>query len=122
MSKQEQFLSVIRELRENVPEITGVMVATVDGLSIATDFPPDEGARVAAMGASSIGLGNRMTKVTDVGTMQDMLIEGDNGIIVIYMAGNGGILALRAPRGANLGLIRLDGPVAAEKVAKIMSG
>lgn len=122
MSKQEEFLSVIRELRENVPEITGVMIASVDGLSVATDFPSDEGARVAAMAASSIGLGNRMTKVTDVGTMKDMLIEGNDGILVIYMAGSGGILALRAPRGANLGLIRLEGPVAAKSISRIMTG
>lgn len=121
MSKQEQFMSVIRELRENVPDITGVMIATVDGLSIATDFPEEEGARVAAMGASSIGLGNRMTKVAEVGTMKDMMIEGEDGLLIIYMAGSGGILALRAPRRANLGLIRLDGPTAAQKVAEIMT-
>lgn len=120
MSKQEQLMAIIRELRENVPDITGVMIATVDGLSIATDFPEDEAARVAAMGASSIGLGNRMTKIAEIGEMKDMLIEGDDGLLVIYMAGSGGILALRAPKRANLGLIRLDGPSAARKVAKIM--
>lgn len=122
MSKQEEFMSIIRELRENVPDITGVMIATVDGLAIATDFPEEEGARVAAMGASSIGLGNRMTKVAEVGTMKDMMIEGEDGLLIIYMAGNGGILALRAPKRANLGLIRLDGPTAAKKVAQIMTG
>jgi predicted regulator of Ras-like GTPase activity (Roadblock/LC7/MglB family) len=121
MSKQEQFTAVIRELRENVPDITGVMIATVDGLSIGTDFPEDEAARVAAMGASSIGLGNRMSKVAEIGNMKDMMIEGDDGLLIIYMAEPGGILALRAPVGANLGLIRLDGPKAARKVAEIMT-
>lgn len=121
MSKQDEFMAVIRELRENVPDISGVMIATVDGLSVGTDFPEDEAARVAAMSASSIGLGSRITKTAEIGTMRDMMIEGSEGLLIMYMAGNGGILALRAPGRANLGLIRLEGPKAARKAAEIMT-
>ena len=49
MGKQEDYTSVIQQLRENVPDITGVMIASADGLSISTDFPEAEAARVAAM-------------------------------------------------------------------------
>lgn len=119
MSKQDDFIATIQELRENVPDITGVMVASIDGLVISTDFPEAEAARVAAMGASAIGLGNRITKTTELGPMYDMMIEGANEILIIYMAGTGAILAIRAPRRSNLGLIRLEGPKAAEMVAKL---
>jgi predicted regulator of Ras-like GTPase activity (Roadblock/LC7/MglB family) len=120
MSKQEDYTAVIQQLRENVPDITGVMIASVDGLSIASDFPEAEAARVAAMGASAIGLGNRITKTTELGDMFDLMVEGTQELLVIYMAGPGAILAARAPRTANLGLIRLEGPKAAEKVAKLV--
>ena len=120
MSKQEDFIATIQELRENVPDISGVMIASVDGLVISTDFPENEAARVAAMGASALGLGNRITKTTELGPMHDMMIEGANEILIIYMAGSGGILAIRAPRRANLGLIRLEGPKAADTVAKLI--
>ena len=119
MSKQEQFATVIQELRENVPDITGVMIGSIDGLVIGTDFPAEESARVAAMSASAIGLGNRITKTTDLGEMFDIMIEGADEILIIYLAGSGAILALRAPRRANLGLIRLEGPKAALKTAEL---
>jgi predicted regulator of Ras-like GTPase activity (Roadblock/LC7/MglB family) len=120
MGKQEDYASIIQQLRENVPDITGVMIASVDGLSIGTDFPEAEAARVAAMGASAIGLGNRITKTTELGDMFDMMVEGTKELLVIYMAGPGAILAIRAPRTANLGLIRLEGPKAARKVAELV--
>ena len=120
MSKQDEFNSLIRELRENVPDISGVLIATVDGLSIGTDFSQDEAARVAAMAASSVGLGGRITKTSDIGKMKDMMIEGREGMLILYMAGNGGILAIRAPERSNLGLIRLEGPKAARRAAEIM--
>ena len=120
MSKQEAFTRLIRELRENVPDITGVLVATVDGLAIGSDFQEDEAARVAAMAASSIGLGNRITKTAEIGAMKDMMIEGREGMLILYMAGNSGVLAIRAPERSNLGLIRLEGPKAARRAAEIM--
>ena len=113
-------MALIRQLRENVPDISGAMIATVDGLSIGTDFPESEAARIAAMGASSIGLGNRISTTTDLGNLTQMMIEGKSELLIIYMAGPGAILALRAPIRANLGLIRLEGPKAAEKVAELV--
>lgn len=120
MSKQQDFADAIRQLRENVPDITGVMIASVDGLTIASDFPEAEAARVAAMGAASVGLGVRITKTTDLGDMYNMMVEGMNESLIIYMAGSGGILAIRAPRRANLGLIRLEGPKTAKRIAELI--
>lgn len=120
MSKQEDFAHIVRNLRENVPDVTGVMIATVDGLAISTDFSEEEAARVAAMGAAAIGLGSRITKTTELGDMVDMMIEGNNETLIIYRAGSGAILALRAPRRANLGLIRLEGPKAAKDAAELV--
>lgn len=72
------------------------------------------------MAASSIGLGDRITKTAEIGSMKDMMIEGKEGLLVLYMAGRGGILAIRAPERSNLGLIRLEGPKAAKQAAEIM--
>lgn len=120
MSRQSDYMAVIRQLRENVPDISGVMIASVDGLAIATDFPEGEAARIAAMGASSIGLGTRISETTELGKLTQMMIEGINELLIIYMAGPGAIVALRAPIRANLGLIRLEGPKAAKKVADLV--
>ncbi|MES9994228.1 MAG: roadblock/LC7 domain-containing protein [Candidatus Thiodiazotropha sp.] len=121
MGKQEDFAGVIQQLRENLPDVTGVMIASADGLSIGTDFTEDEAARIAAMGASAVGLGSRITKSADLGDMHDLVIEGSSETLIIYMIGSAAILALRAPRRANLGLIRLEGPKAVDKIEALVS-
>ena len=121
MSRQNEYMALIRQLRENVPDITGVIIASVDGLAICTDFSENEAARIAAMGASSIGLGGRISDTTELGALTHMMIEGKNELLIIYMAGPGAILALRAPIRANLGLIRLEGPKAAQKAADLVA-
>jgi predicted regulator of Ras-like GTPase activity (Roadblock/LC7/MglB family) len=73
------------------------------------------------MGASAVGLGGRITKTAELGDMNDILIEGSRETLIIYMAGTAAILALRAPRRANLGLIRLEGPKAVEKIIALVS-
>ena len=120
MSKKSDYVALIKQLRENVPDITGVMIGSVDGLAICTDFPDAEAARIAAMGASSMGLGNRISDTTELGGLTQMMIEGRNELLIIYMAGSGAVLALRAPVRANLGLIRLEGAKAAKRTAELV--
>ncbi|MFO1377239.1 MAG: roadblock/LC7 domain-containing protein [Steroidobacteraceae bacterium] len=121
MSRKSDYVALIKQLRENVPDITGVMIGSVDGLAICTDFPDSEAARIAAMGASSIGLGNRISDTTELGGLTQMMIEGREEILIIYMAGPGAVLALRAPVRANLGLIRLEGAKAARRTAELVA-
>ncbi len=122
MSRKSDFVALIRQLRENVPDISGVLIGSVDGLAIATDFPEQEAARIAAMGASSVGLGNRIADTSELGGFGQMMIEGRQELLIIYLAGPGAILALRAPVRANLGLIRLEGAKAAKRTAELVAG
>lgn len=121
MSRKSDYVALIKQLRENVPDITGVLIGSVDGLAICTDFPDSEAARIAAMGASSIGLGSRISDTTDLGGLAQMMIEGREEILIIYMAGSGAVLALRAPVRSNLGLIRLEGAKAAKRTAELVA-
>lgn len=121
MSRKNDCVALIKQLRENVPDITGVLIGSVDGLAICTDFPDSEAARIAAMGASSIGLGSRISDTTDLGGLAQMTIEGREEILIIYMAGSGAVLALRAPVRSNLGLIRLEGAKAAKRTAELVA-
>ena len=121
MTKQEQLDQLIKDLRVNVPDITGVMVASSDGLSIASDFPEEEGARIAAVGAAASGLGNRIAQNADLGVVNETMVKGTDGLLLIYMTGDEGVLAVRAPAKGNLGLVRLEASSACESVKKILS-
>ncbi len=120
MTKQEQIQMEIALLRQAVPEIKGVMVATVDGLAIGTDLPEAEGARVAAMSATALGLGKRIAQVTELSALEEVMIQGKSGYLLVYAIGNKGVMALQAPQGTNLGLMRLEARSTATKLEHVL--
>ena len=120
MSKQENLEKLIQELRDNVPDITGIMIASTDGLSLASDFPEDEAARIAAVGAAASGLGNRIAQNASLGSIRETMVKGDDGMLLIYLVGNKGVLAIRTPGEGNLGLVRLEAVESCEQVRKAL--
>ncbi|WP_269801856.1 roadblock/LC7 domain-containing protein [Thermus sediminis] len=90
MGRQEELQEVIRQLRQAVPEITGVMVASTDGLSLASDLPEAEGARAAAMAATALGLGKRIAQNSALGGLEEVVVRGGSGYLVVYSAGDKG--------------------------------
>jgi hypothetical protein len=119
MSRESQLPNVVTQLRQAIPELTGVMIASEDGLAIAHDFSDAQAARVAAMAATALGLGRRILTTTELGDLGEAVIRGTGGHLVIYSAGNVGVLVVQAPSSANLGLIHLEARSAAKKVAAI---
>lgn len=120
MNKVEALQELIRNLKAAVPEIRGVMVASQDGLPIAHDFPEAEAPRIAAMAATSLGLGKRIASTLRLGDFQEAVVRGAGGYLVVYEAGEKGVLAVAAPQGANLGLIHLEAREAAKELRELL--
>ncbi len=116
-STKDIFINKIRELRQSVPELQGVMVTAIDGLPIAFDFPDTEASRIAAMAATAIGIGKRISESTDLGDFKEMVVQSSKGYLVVYKSGPSGVLAVQAPSLANLGLIHLEARTTAEAIA-----
>ncbi len=121
MTRQELVQREIWALRQAVPEIKGVMVASTDGLSVATDFPEALGARVAAMAAAVFALGKRINHSLDIGGLEEMAVRGKTDYLVVYAAGEGAVLAVEAPKEVNLGLLHLEARAAAARIAEILA-
>jgi len=120
MSKQDNLQKVCYQLRQDVPDIDGVMIASMEGLTIATDFSEEESARVAAVCAAALGLGSRIVRNARLGEVDEITVEGKDGKLLIYVAGPTGVLAVRTT-GVNLGLARLEAASAARQVGMILS-
>jgi predicted regulator of Ras-like GTPase activity (Roadblock/LC7/MglB family) len=121
MSKQEDLARVIYEMRRSIPELNGVMIASTDGLAIAHDFPESEAERVAAMAATALGLGKRITERTNLGGLLETVVRGDHGYLVVYSAGENAVLVMSGPITSNLGLMRIEARAASSAVAKVLS-
>jgi predicted regulator of Ras-like GTPase activity (Roadblock/LC7/MglB family) len=109
---------VVSDLRRSIPELNGVMVASVDGLSVAHDLPEADAERMAAMAATALGLGKRISERTNLGEMQETVVRGANGYLVVYAAGEQAVLVLSGPFNSNLGLMRIEARAASWAVAQ----
>jgi predicted regulator of Ras-like GTPase activity (Roadblock/LC7/MglB family) len=121
MSKQEELALVIHEIRRSIPELHGVMIASTDGLAIGSDFPEAEAERIAAMAATALGLGKRITDRTGLGSLQETVVRGDHGYLVVYAAGENAVLVMSGPVTSNLGLMRIEARSASRAVSKVLS-
>lgn len=120
MSKQEELAQVIYDMRRSIPELHGVMIASTDGLSIAHDFPEAEAERIAAMAATALGLGKRITERTNLGGLHEAVVRGDHGYLVVYAAGENAVLVMSGPTTSNLGLMRIEARAASAQVSKVL--
>lgn len=119
VSKADELQSIITTMRRSIPELNGAMIASADGLAIAHDFPDTDAERTAAMAATALGLGTRISERTNLGTMAEAVIRGQHGYLVVYSAGDEAALVLSGPINSNLGLMRIEARAASVQVAAI---
>ena len=120
-SKHSDLKLVIGAIRRAIPELSGVMIASQDGLAIAHDFPDGEAERVAAMAATALGLGKRISERTNMGDLQETVVRGENGYLVVYGAGDDAVLVMQGPIDSNLGLMRIEARVASVEIKQLLA-
>lgn len=119
-SKQSDLKMVIGAIRRAIPELNGVMIASQDGLAIAHDFSDNASERIAAMAATALGLGRRISERTDMGDLAEAVIRGENGYLVVYGAGADAVLVMQGPIDSNLGLMRIEARVASVEIKQLL--
>src|SRR5712691_3301639 len=120
MAKVEQLKTQIEALRNAIPELKGVLLASNEGLPIAHSL--SNGAdpnRVAAMAAAASNLGRRITESMAVGNLGEVSIQAEEGALFVYSAGSKAVLAVLSPQGGNAGLIHLESRSAAKDIGEL---
>ena len=120
-SKHNDLKLVLSAIRRAIPELHGVMIASQDGLAIAHDFPEADAERIAAMAATALGIGKRISERTNMGDLSESVIHGRNGYLVVYGAGEDTVLVMQGPIESNLGLMRIEARVAAVEIKQLLT-
>jgi uncharacterized protein len=121
MSKREALQNALQTLRSAIPELKGVLVATTDGLALAHSLSSGEDPnRVAAMAATALGLGKRISDTLNGGELSETSVTGTSAQIFLYATGGKGVLAVVAAAGANVGLIHMEARDAARQIAEAL--
>ncbi len=119
--REEMIHSVLNDLNGSSADIEASAVISTDGLMIASVLPAgmDED-RVGAMNAAMLTLGDRSAQELGRGELEQVMVKGGNGYILMTYAGTDAVLSVLAKANAKLGLIFLDAKRAAQSVAKVL--
>lgn len=119
--KADLLTSVLTELNGTSADIEASGVISTDGLMMASVLPSgmDED-RVGAMSAAMLSLGDRTAQELNRGNLEQVLIKGRHGYVLMTYAGEEAVLTVLAKPNAKLGLIFLDVKRAAESIAEML--
>ncbi|MEW2296621.1 roadblock/LC7 domain-containing protein [Streptomyces sp. NPDC006743] len=120
MAAEPEILEELRRLRARVPQLTGALAASVDGLVLAHDTPGVEPEGVAALTATALGVAVRMADVTGRGGLRELLVRGVHGYVATYAAGRGAVLTLLAEDRVNVGRLHLEGRRAGARIGELV--
>ncbi|MCF6257338.1 MAG: roadblock/LC7 domain-containing protein [Gammaproteobacteria bacterium] len=119
--RQEMLGSILNELNGSSVDIEASAVISTDGLLISSVLPQDmDEDRVGAMSAAMISLGDRTAQELARGDLEQVLVKGNTGYILMTYAGQDAVITVLAKPKAKLGLIFLDVKRAAENIAKVL--
>jgi hypothetical protein len=119
--RAEVLTTILGDLNGTSADIEASAVISLDGLMMAALLPQgmDED-RVGAMSAALLSLGDRTAKELARGELEQVLVKGDRGYVIMTHAGNEAVLTTLAKANAKLGLIFLDVKRAAAAITKVI--
>ncbi len=121
MDRLQQIERILREVQSRIPDLEGLAVVTRDGLPIASAlYSNTDEDRISAMTAASLSLSERVVLELERGIMEQLIITGSNGLVIIRDAGEHAVLVGIARVEAKLGLVLLDMKRAAKKLADMI--
>ncbi len=119
--RDDMIAATLNELNGSSADIEASAVISTDGLVISSLLPQtmDED-RVGAMAAAMLSLGERTAHELARGELEQVLIKGNKGYVLMTHAGPNTVVSVVAKSSAKLGLIFLDIKRAAEAIEKLI--
>ncbi|MDJ0383133.1 roadblock/LC7 domain-containing protein [Streptomyces sp. G-G2] len=119
---EAEILAELRRLRARVPQLTGSLAASADGLVLAQDTAAAEAEAVAALTAAALGVAQRLSDCTGQGDFRELLVRGEHGYVATYAAGDAAVLTLIAEPRANVGRLHLEGRRSSLRISELVDG
>jgi predicted regulator of Ras-like GTPase activity (Roadblock/LC7/MglB family) len=121
MAIEAEVLNELRGLRTRMPQLTGSLAASADGLVLAQDMPDVETEGLAALTAAALGVAHRTADTARRGEFRELLMRGTQGYVATYAAGPSAVLTLLADGRANVGRLHLEGRRSGARIAELVA-
>jgi uncharacterized protein len=121
MTRMEELNRVLRELVSGTLDVEASALISEDGLTIASALPAHlDDTRVAGMAATVLNLGTRAAQELGRGELQEVLIRGAEGYLILVSAAPGALLLTLTTKNAKLGLVFMEMRRAAAEIRKML--
>ncbi|HKS98944.1 MAG TPA: roadblock/LC7 domain-containing protein [Rugosimonospora sp.] len=121
MAAERDILAELHALRGRLPHVTGLLVATVDGLLVAHDTRGIEPETMAAMSAAHLGLGQQIANGAVQGAFREAVTRAAEGYTAVFTAGAHALLTVLADPGLNVGRLHLEARPTAARVGELVT-
>ncbi|MEU9608576.1 roadblock/LC7 domain-containing protein [Streptomyces sp. NPDC048057] len=120
MPAEEDVLAELKGLRLRLPQLTGALAASTDGLVLGSDVGDPECA--AALAVVALGVCVRLSEATGLGRFQDVLVRGERGYVATYAVGPSAALALTAGPRVDVDRLHREARASCVRLAKLVDG
>ncbi|MFC7532161.1 roadblock/LC7 domain-containing protein [Actinoplanes sp. GCM10030250] len=121
MTVDPAVLEELGRLRSKLPELSGSVLATADGLVVAHDSHGLEPDTLAALAAAHLALARRFAHAVNHGDLRESVVECDGGYITSYTAGPNALLTVVTSGDANLAMVHLEARRCVRRLVRIMA-
>ena len=127
MARQAELDGVLRAVATVVDDVDGAVFATRDGLCVATTLHEPHASKLAAMAAAVLSLSESALDFGEVrqgppDPVRSTVVRGREGCVAVVPAGRLGALAVQTGARPNVGLMHVELPRAAARLAHLASG
>lgn len=113
--------STLRTLNTFSADIEASATISTDGIMLASVLNENtDQDRFGAMCASLLALADRAAQEIARGTLKQVLVEGDKGVMLLVYAGRDAVLAVAARPTVNLGMVFIEARKTAAKIEETM--
>lgn len=117
----DRITQVLEDSKKRIHAIDGLLLVTRDGLPIAsTQLANTDEDIMSAMSAAALNLAERVVEELGKGTLKEMVIKGDLGLIIVIQVGEEAVLTATTTSEAKLGLILLELKRTAKSVVQML--
>ncbi|MCW5963886.1 MAG: roadblock/LC7 domain-containing protein [Bryobacterales bacterium] len=95
----------LEELSLATRGIRGCLLATADGVAVLHQNLDAQAESLAALSASALGIGRKVSDVGDCGPLEEICFKGLEGWISVVAVGNRAVLATVAYEGCSIGMV-----------------
>ncbi len=120
-TRSQRLHETLHSIVENSSDIQGVAIISLDALILGSALPAGtEQMRVGAVAASILNLSGRSVAQLGRGELQQTLLQGTNGYVIITPAGKNAAFVALTGTNVNLGMAFLEVREGAQAVANIL--